>query len=144
MRTRHAVVTRDLPNMGTCTIVYKIIINPLIVVSTAQVSVTNIYNTMQNIQISKYNLGLVCITNVNIEEFTLALFVKHTVFITFSKYCLTLNIFTVCILLCVMFCGILCVNTTIKPNQYNCLHLFYLITTTCFGPHFGPSSGSFF
>jgi hypothetical protein len=34
-------------------------------------------------------------------------------------------------------------NKYFKINQSNCLHWFYLITATCFGPYFGPSSGSF-
>jgi hypothetical protein len=36
----------------------------------------------------------------------------------------------------------LAVNTTININQSNCSHWFYLIVATCFGPHFGLSSGS--
>jgi hypothetical protein len=53
------------------------------------------------------------------------------------------EISTVFILLCIMICGILAVNTTTKINQSNCLRWFYLITSTCFGPHLGSSSGSF-
>jgi hypothetical protein len=36
----------------------------------------------------------------------------------------------------------LAVNTTIKINQSNCSHWFYLIAATCLGPHLGPSLGS--
>jgi hypothetical protein len=36
----------------------------------------------------------------------------------------------------------LAVNTTIKINQSNYSHWFYLIVATCFGPHLGQSSGS--
>jgi hypothetical protein len=34
-------------------------------------------------------------------------------------------------------------NKYFKTNQSGCLRWFYLITATCFGPYFGPSSGSF-
>jgi hypothetical protein len=34
-------------------------------------------------------------------------------------------------------------NKYFKINQSNCLHWFYLITATRFGPYFGPSLGSF-
>jgi hypothetical protein len=44
---------------------------------------------------------------------------------------------------CILFCGIQAVNTRIQINQSNCLQWFELITATCFGPHLGPSSGSF-
>jgi hypothetical protein len=53
------------------------------------------------------------------------------------------DIFSVYILLCTMICGIMAVKIAIEIRASNCLHLFYLITATCFGPHFGPSSDSF-
>jgi hypothetical protein len=31
----------------------------------------------------------------------------------------------------------------LRINQSNCLHWFYLISATCFGPYFGKPSGSF-
>jgi hypothetical protein len=36
----------------------------------------------------------------------------------------------------------LVVNKTVKINQSNCSHWFYLIVATCFGQHLGPSSGN--
>jgi hypothetical protein len=34
-------------------------------------------------------------------------------------------------------------NKYFKINQSKCSYEFYLITAMCFGPYFGPSSGSF-
>jgi hypothetical protein len=50
----------------------------------------------------------------------------HSIISSFSN-------FSVCILLYVMICHILAINTTVKANQSNCLYYFYLITVTCFG-----------
>jgi hypothetical protein len=44
-------------------------------------------------------------------------------------------------------CGLSCSgcqhNKYFKIDQSSLLHWFYLLTATCFGPYFGPSSGSF-